>query len=126
MTSANFYAVVTIMATLLLLPIALFMEGPGAILKGFELAYARGGTEFFLHFLYSGFFYYVYNEVAFFALSKLDPVSHAVANTMKRVGIIVTAVIVFNTPVTTLGTIGSGVAIAGALAYSLAKNKFQQ
>merc|ERR1719456_698562 len=110
------------MATLFLLPIAFYMEGPAAILKGLKVAYAKGGTEFLWHFIYSGFFYYVYNEVAFFALSKLDPVSHAVANTMKRVGIIVTAVIVFNTPVTTLGSIGSAVAILGALAYSLAKS----
>jgi len=125
MDSANFYAVLTILSTLLLLPIAFAMEGPTAILKGLQAAYASGGTQFLLHLFYSGFFYYVYNEVAFLALSKLDPVSHAVANTMKRVGIIITAVIVFNTPVTTLGTIGSSVAIIGALIYSLAKNAYK-
>lgn len=124
MTSANFYAVICIMATLLLLPIAFFMEGPTAIIAGLKAAYATGGQQFLLHALYSGFFYYVYNEVAFFALSKLDAVSHAVANTMKRVGIIVIAVMVFNTPVTPIGIIGSSVAILGSLAYSLAKNTF--
>ena len=75
--------------------------------------------------LYSGFYYYMYNEVAFLALGKLDPVSHAVSNTMKRVVIIITSVIVFRTAVTPLGVAGSGIAIAGTLLYSLAKNKFK-
>jgi hypothetical protein len=30
-------------------------------------------------------FYYLYNEVAFLALSKVAPVTHAVGNTIKRV-----------------------------------------
>jgi len=125
MTSANFYAVLTIMATIALIPISLGIEGPTAMLKGFSTAYARDGIQFLLWMLYSGFFYYMYNEVAFLALGKLDPVSHAVCNTMKRVVIIITAVIVFRNPVTPLGIAGSSIAIFGTLLYSLAKNKFK-
>eukprot|EP00928_Gymnodinium_smaydae_P029724 TRINITY_DN22301_c0_g5_i1.p1 TRINITY_DN22301_c0_g5~~TRINITY_DN22301_c0_g5_i1.p1 ORF type:complete len:497 (+),score=125.31 TRINITY_DN22301_c0_g5_i1:98-1492(+) len=125
MDSANVYAVLTIMATFLLLPIALAIEGPTAMLSGLKAAYATGGTEFLLHMLYTGFFYYMYNEVAFMALGKLDPVSHAVSNTMKRVVIIVTSVLVFRTAVTPLGAAGSCIAILGTLLYSLAKNKFK-
>lgn len=124
MTSANFYAVLTIMATIALIPISFAIEGPSAMLKGFHVAHAKGGSTFLLHMVASGFFYYMYNEVAFLALGKLDPVSHAVANTMKRVVIIITAVLVFKNPVTMLGVLGSGVAILGTLGYSLAKNKF--
>eukprot|EP00418_Pyrodinium_bahamense_P066218 CAMPEP_0179101140 /NCGR_PEP_ID=MMETSP0796-20121207/46748_1 /TAXON_ID=73915 /ORGANISM="Pyrodinium bahamense, Strain pbaha01" /LENGTH=400 /DNA_ID=CAMNT_0020798985 /DNA_START=11 /DNA_END=1209 /DNA_ORIENTATION=+ len=91
MDSANVYAVLTIMATFMLIPISLAIEGPSGMMKGFNAAYAAGGTQFLLHMVYSGFFYYMYNEVAFLALGQLDPVTHAVSNTMKRVVIIITA-----------------------------------
>mmetsp|Transcript_174236 Transcript_174236/g.553157 ORF Transcript_174236/g.553157 Transcript_174236/m.553157 type:complete len:430 (+) Transcript_174236:59-1348(+) len=125
MDSANLYSVLTIMATFMLIPIAFAVEGPSAMLKGFNVAYAKGGMPFLMSMLYSGFFFYMYNEVAFLALSKLDPVSHAVSNTMKRVVIIITSVFVFHTAVTPLGVAGSSIAILGTLLYSLAKNKFK-
>merc|ERR1711948_245983 len=119
------YAVLTIMATFMLIPISLAIEGPSAMLKGFHAALAKGGAQFMWWMVASGFFYCMYNEVAFQALGKLDPVSHAVANTMKRVVIIITAIIVFRTPVTALGIAGSAIAVGGTLLYSLAKNKFK-
>jgi len=125
MSSANVYAVLTIMATFMLIPISFAIEGPSAMIKGFRVALSNGGSKFVWSMLYSGFYYYMYNEVAFQALGKLDPVSHAVANTMKRVVIIITAIIVFHTPVTPLGVAGSSIAIGGTLLYSLAKNKFK-
>jgi solute carrier family 35 protein E1 len=39
---------------------------------------------------------------------------------MKRVVIIITAIVVFGTPVTPLGVAGSSIAILGTLLYSLA------
>mmetsp|Transcript_12012 Transcript_12012/g.28754 ORF Transcript_12012/g.28754 Transcript_12012/m.28754 type:complete len:426 (-) Transcript_12012:151-1428(-) len=124
MDSANVYAVLTIMATFMLIPISLLIEGPSAMLKGFKIAYSAGGMSFMWQMILSGFYYYMYNEVAFLALGKLDPVSHAVCNTMKRVVIIITAIFVFRNPVTGLGVLGSSIAILGTLIYSLAKNKY--
>ncbi|CAJ1408245.1 unnamed protein product [Effrenium voratum] len=123
MDSVNTFSVLTIMATFMLIPIALAIEGPTAMLKGFKLAYSAGGLHFMRQRL-GGVFYYMYNEVAFQALGKLDPVSHAVCNTMKRVVIIITAIFVFRNPVTGMGILGSSVAIGGTLLYSLAKNKY--
>ncbi|CAE8622762.1 unnamed protein product [Polarella glacialis] len=125
MDDANVYAVITIMATFLLIPIAFAIEGPTAMLQGFKAALAAGGNKFLTQMMMTGLFYYLYNEVAFLALGKLDAVSHAVANTMKRVVIIITAIFVFRTPVTPLGMAGSCIAILGTLLYSLAKNKFK-
>jgi len=88
MDSANVYAVLTIMATFMLIPISLAIEGPSGMIKGFKVAYAAGGIGFLKQMVFSGFYYYMYNEVAFLALGKLDPVSHAVTNTMKRVVVI--------------------------------------
>ena len=49
--------------------------------------------------LLAGAFYYLYNEVAFLALGRVNPVTHAVGNTIKRVVIIVASVIAFKTPI---------------------------
>ena len=58
------------------------------------------------------------------ALGRVNPVTHAVGNTIKRVVIIIASVIAFNTPISRLGAIGSSIAITGTLLYSLAKNKY--
>ena len=74
--------------------------------------------------LLAGAFYYLYNEVAFLALGRVNPVTHAIGNTVKRVVIIIASVIAFKTPISSLGIIGSAIAISGTLLYSLAKSKF--
>ena len=62
-----------------------------------------------------GLSHYTYNECAFLALSSVSPVTHAVANTIKRVCIILATVLVFGNKLTTLGAIGSATAVAGTL-----------
>jgi solute carrier family 35, member E1 len=59
--------------------------------------------------------------VAFLALDAVHPVTHAVGNTLKRVFVIVSSVVLFKTPVTNQGIIGSAIAIIGVLIYSLVK-----
>lgn len=54
--------------------------------------------------------------------TQVNPVTHAVGNTIKRVVIIVASVVAFKTPMSTGSIIGSSVAIAGTLMYSLAMN----
>ena len=60
----------------------------------------------------SGLAFYMYNEASFLALERLSPVTHSVANTLKRVIIIVASCIVFKTPMSKEGMLGSGVAVA--------------
>jgi Triose-phosphate Transporter family len=62
-----------------------------------------------------------YNEVAFLALDAVHPVTHAVGNTLKRVFVIVSSVVLFKTPLTNQGIVGSAIAIIGVLIYSLVK-----
>ena len=59
------------------------------------------------------------------ALDNVAPVTHALGNTIKRVVIILTSVVVFGSTMTTQGAIGSAIAIGGVLLYSLAKNYFK-
>lgn len=120
----NLYAVLTAMSTLILIPLMLAMEGTG-FLSAFKGAVDSGAfTNKSLSTLLAlgGASYYLYNEVAFLALGKVNPVTHAVGNTIKRVVIIVASVVAFKTPMSTGSIIGSSIAILGTLLYSLAMN----
>jgi len=125
LTPANMFAVLTILGFLFILPASLLIEGPAKISAAYAASLAAGHTRGELLRLLgsSGFLYYLYNEVAFLALSEVAPVTHAVANTVKRVVIIIASVLVFRNPVSKLGAIGSAIAILGAMGYSLAKSK---
>merc|ERR1711966_473869 len=112
----NLDAVLTALSTLILIPMTLAMEGT-AFLPAFKAAVADGAftnRSLSALLLLGGATYYLYNEVAFLALGKV--------NTVKRVVIIVASVIAFKTPMSTGSIIGSSVAIAGTLLYSLAMN----
>jgi solute carrier family 35 protein E1 len=125
MDAANVYGIMTILATMMCLPITLFMEGK-QIIPSLKTLIATGqGQTLLIQTLLSGFFYYLYNEVAFLALDNVAPVTHALGNTIKRVVIIVASVIVFRTKMSTQGIVGSSIAILGVLLYSLAKNKYK-
>jgi len=119
----NTYAVVTILALASMLPlVALDMFSAPTVYA--QVMAAGTGRQVVKYSLLSGFFYYLYNESAFLALSKISPVTHSVANTVKRVVIIAASCIVFRAPMTTLGTIGCSIAIAGTFVYSLLKKKY--
>ena len=133
----NYYAILTLLSFGLLIPCALMVEGP-AIAKALTVTMAHlggsplaGGSsavvvEGMRHTVISGVLFYLYNEVSFRALDKLHPVSHAVANTVKRIVIILSSVIVFKNQITTTGMVGSVVAILGVFLYSIAGHMFKQ
>jgi solute carrier family 35 protein E1 len=120
----NLYAVLTAMSTVILIPIMFAVEGKGFIGAFKKLVAAGDFTNQSLSILLAlgGATYYAYNEVAFLALGKVSPVTHAVGNTIKRVVIIIASVVAFKTPMSTGSMIGSSVAIFGTLLYSLAMN----
>jgi solute carrier family 35 protein E1 len=122
MNAANTYGVMTILASLMCLPVAILLEGK-QLLPTLKLIHAAGkGQTLLIQTFLSGFFYYLYNEVAFLTLDNVAPVTHAIGNTIKRVVIILSSVLVFGTKMTPQGMLGSAVAIAGVLLYSLCKN----
>jgi solute carrier family 35 protein E1 len=125
MNAANLYAVMTILSAIMCLPITLAIEGSKIVPTVKAILAAGNGPTFATQSLLAALFYYFYNEVAFLALDNVAPVTHALGNTIKRVVIIITSVLVFGTKMTTQGMIGSTVAIAGVLLYSLAKNHFK-
>jgi len=127
LNATNLYAVLTIISFIMILPMTLFVESPAVIKTAWDSAIAAGTSSQELIKLagLSGIFYYLYNEVAFLALSEVAPVTHAVGNTIKRVVIILASVVVFQNPLSGLGALGSAIAIAGTLLYSLVKAKYK-
>ncbi|GAI95856.1 unnamed protein product [marine sediment metagenome] len=69
----------------------------------------------------TGLYFYLYNEAAMIVLNKINPVTHAIVNTLKRIIILITCVIFFKTPLTKNGVIGSSIAIIGSYLYSKTK-----
>ena len=128
LTPANMFAILSILGFLAIAPVSLLLEPPKVAAAAWTAALANGYTNAQLVKLLSvsGFLYYIYNEVAFLALGKVNPVTHAVGNTIKRVVIIVASVVAFKTPMSTGSIIGSSIAILGTLLYSLAMNSVKK
>jgi solute carrier family 35 protein E1 len=122
----NTYAVVTIMALIFTIPFVLAFDLKDAVSVYNAVLKAGTGKDVVKFSFLSGLAFYLYNEASFLALDRLSPVTHSVANTLKRVVIIVASCIVFRTPMSLLGGIGSGIAVLGTLLYSLAKKKYSK
>ena len=65
--------------------------------------------------------YHTYNQTSYQALAELSPLSHSIANTVKRVVIIVASVVVLKNTITMQGWIAALVAVGGVFLYSLAQ-----
>merc|ERR1719488_282818 len=122
MGPANLYGILTIIAFILSFPFALYYEG-----AGFAAAWAKstavvGAPWLIRQMALDGFYYYAYNEVAFQVLNQVAPVTHSIANTFKRVAIILATVLVFGNKLSPLGAAGSAIAVLGTFVYSLMKN----
>jgi solute carrier family 35 protein E1 len=125
MGAANLYGMLTIIATLLSIPFGLYYEGPLFAEAWAKSTAVVGAPWLIRQMALDGFYYYAYNEVAFITLNQVAPVTHSIANTFKRVAIILATVLVFGNKLTTLGAIGSTIAVAGTFLYSLAKQKYK-
>ena len=124
MDAANLYGILTIMAFILTFPVAFYMEG-GALASTWAASVAVVGTPWLVkNIIINGLYYYLYNEVAFLTLNQVAPITHSIANTVKRVAIIVATCIVFQNPMSRIGVIGSSIAVAGTFLYSYAKQKW--
>jgi len=129
MDAGNTFAVLTTIAFLAFLPVALVLEGP-MLQSEWQKAMATGtyeDMELVVRIIASGLSFYLYNEVSFYTLDAVSsPVTHAVGNTIKRVILILFSVVRFGTPMTTQSAVGSAIAVSGVLAYSLAKDAYKK
>ena len=127
LNAMNLYAILTIMASILLLPVATVMEGPAVWASSFSRLRQSGQLLSYVgQTILTALSYYTYNEVSFMALDNISPVSHALASTMRRVFIITSSMLVFGNQMTLTGIVGTVMAVGGALLYSAAKQHYNK
>ncbi|KAL3833143.1 hypothetical protein ACJIZ3_007879 [Penstemon smallii] len=119
----NLFSIITIISFLLLTPIAVFMEGAKFSPSYLQNVANQGLSvkELCIKALLSGFCFHTYQQVSYMILQMVSPVTHAVGNSLKRVVVIVSSVIFFQTPVSPVNSLGTAMALAGVFLYSRAK-----
>lgn len=119
-SAANLFRIITIFASIQVIPIALIVEG-FKMHSVYRMAIENGSSHNTIvsNLLISSISYYMYNEVAFWLLDIVHPITHAIGNTIKRVVLIFVSVVIFKSPMTTSGLSGAFIAIVGTLVYSI-------
>ncbi|KAJ8610827.1 hypothetical protein CTAYLR_006475 [Chrysophaeum taylorii] len=111
----NQYAVTEILAFALSLPVMLLTEGRmfpkfvNIFLTSYSCRY---------NLVASGMAFYLYNELATMTIKQTGPITGSVANTAKRVIVLLYMAAITGKPLTTEQKIGATVAIGGVLVYS--------
>ncbi|CAM8901730.1 unnamed protein product [Rhodiola kirilowii] len=120
----NLYGWISILSFFYLFPVAIFVEGSQWV-EGYHQALQAVGNPntFYLWVMLSGVFYHLYNQSSYQALDEISPLTFSVGNTMKRVVVIVSTILVFRNPVRPLNALGSAIAIFGTFLYSQATSK---
>ena len=67
----------------------------------------------------SGLYFYLYNELSTLTISKTSATTQSVANTAKRVIVMVVVAVVFGEELTFEKKVGSTIAILGVFIYSI-------
>lgn len=125
LSSTGVYAWTTLIACLICVPCAVFMEGP-YLKAGVDAAVAKiGAKAFYTQLLSVGLLYHLYNQFAFNTLARISPVAHGVCNVVKRVCIIGTSVLFFGNKLTTQTQVGTVIALIGTYLYTEVSKKYK-
>jgi len=112
----NQFALTTINAFLFCVPLMLATEG-WKLTEFWELCKTTPVLRNNL--VFSGLWFYLYNEVATLTIKKTSAVTQSVANTAKRVIVIIVIALVMNEHLGTLKLVGCGIGIGGVFLYSV-------
>ena len=69
-----------------------------------------------------GLFNFLYNVLAFTMISRLSPLSYAIAGCTKRLVVIMISILVLRNPVTKMNLCGISLAILGVVLYNKVKH----
>ena len=136
LTSSNLYSILTLISFCLFLPFALVLEGnqiaaawppteklqeiPEKLL-GIPVLSTEPLSYGYELVLLTGIFYYMYNEMAYLVLGEVSATAQAVANTVKRVVILLATVVFLGESMDVHKASGAAVAIGATMMYSMAK-----
>ncbi|XP_061359611.1 phosphoenolpyruvate/phosphate translocator 2, chloroplastic-like [Gastrolobium bilobum] len=123
MDNINIYSVITIISFIMLVPCAIFLEGVKFTPSYLQSAASQGLNlrELCVRSVLAAFCFHAYQQVSYGILQMVSPVTHSVGNCVKRVIVIVSSVIFFQTAVSPVNTLGTAVALVGVFLYSRAK-----
>jgi len=113
----NQFALTQVLGSLVLLPVAFATEG--AAIPDF-VTLAKTNSAFSYNLLMAGLTFYAYNELSTMTIKYTSAVTMSVANTAKRVIVIVGVALAFGKPLTNEEIVGSAVSISGVFLYSVA------
>ncbi|XP_027330877.1 triose phosphate/phosphate translocator, non-green plastid, chloroplastic-like [Abrus precatorius] len=120
MDNITLFSIITVMSFLLSAPITIIMEG-----VKFTPTYLQSAglnvSELYMRSLLAALCFHAYQQVSYMILQKVSPVTHSVGNCVKRVVVIVSSVIFFQTPVSPINAFGTAIALAGVFLYSRVK-----
>ncbi|XP_028790387.1 glucose-6-phosphate/phosphate translocator 2, chloroplastic-like [Neltuma alba] len=117
----NYYACLSMLSLLILTPFAFAVEGPQMWAAGWQTALSQIGPQFIWWMAAQSVFYHLYNQVSYMSLDEISPLTFSIGNTMKRISVIVSSIIIFHTPVQPVNAFGAAIAILGTFLYSQAK-----
>lgn len=117
----NYYACLSMLSLLILTPFAVAVEGPQMWAAGWQKAVADIGPNFVWWVAAQSVFYHLYNQVSYMSLDEISPLTFSIGNTMKRISVIVSSIIIFHTPIQPVNALGAAIAILGTFLYSQAK-----
>jgi len=121
MNPINVYNYVSMFALLICIPPVFIFEW-SSLSAGMNAATAAVGQSKFYWDLWNvGMYYHLYNQVAYQALGKVEPVTHAVGNVGKRIFVIGFSILAFGNKLSTQSIVGSFIAIGGAGLYGYLK-----
>merc|ERR1712157_584565 len=112
----NQFALTTIIGFLLSIPIVLAKEGSR---MGEFIELAKTTPALWVNMIASGLWFYGYNELATMTLKKTGAVTQSVANTAKRVIVIVGVALVLGESLDPVKLLGCAIGIGGVFLYSI-------
>lgn len=119
----NLFSVITLICFILLVPAAVLIDGVKFTPSYLQIVASKGVNvrELYVRALLCGICFHTYQQVSYMILGKVSAVTHSVGNCLKRVVVIVSSVIFFQTPLSPLNSFGTALALAGVFLYTRAK-----
>ncbi|MBA0843861.1 hypothetical protein Goarm_001012, partial [Gossypium armourianum] len=127
----NYYACLSMLSLVILTPFAIAVEGPQMWAAGWEKALSQIGPQFIcleppgsnhlrvtvkIHICTSNMKGRLYTT--HLIAIQISPLTFSIGNTMKRISVIVSSIIIFHTPVQPVNAVGAAIAILGTFLYS--------
>ncbi|KAG1666357.1 hypothetical protein FOA52_007895 [Chlamydomonas sp. UWO 241] len=119
--NVSMFSLITIASFLILAPFSIGFEGWPLAPAALAAAGVTDTDAVLKHAFLAALCFHTYQQVSYMILARVSPVTHSIGNCVKRVIVIVAAVVFFSTPVNAQNAAGTVIALAGVFGYSQVK-----